>query len=253
LKVTFLGTGTSQGVPVIACNCKVCNSNNPKDKRLRSSVLIETESKVIVIDAGPDFRYQMLRENVKKLDAIILTHGHKDHVAGLDDVRAFNYIQKKHMDIYAQENVNKLIENEFDYAFHVNKYPGVPEFNLHTIENKPFKIDNISILPIEVMHYKLPVFGYRIGDFAYISDAKSINEKEKMKLKGAKVIVVNALRMTAHISHFTLKEALSLLEELKPERGYLTHISHQMGLHDEIQKELPDKINFAFDTLSIKI
>jgi phosphoribosyl 1,2-cyclic phosphate phosphodiesterase len=251
--VTFLGTGTSQGVPVIACNCKVCKSTDPKDKRLRSSVLINVDGNNFVIDAGPDFRYQLLRENVQKLDAIILTHGHKDHIAGLDDVRAFNYFQKKHMDIYAQEHVNRLIESEFNYAFNINKYPGVPEFNLHKIDNKPFSINNVSITTIEVLHYRLPVLGYRIKDFVYISDAKSISEKEKAKLKGSKVIVLNALRRNSHISHFTLEEAVNLLEELKPEHAYLTHLSHQMGLHEEVKKELPEFIELAYDRLIIDV
>ncbi len=253
MKVTFLGTGTSQGVPVIACNCKVCKSTNPKDKRLRSSVLIDIDANIFIIDAGPDFRYQLLRENVEKLDAIILTHGHKDHIAGLDDVRAFNYFQKKHMDIYAQEHVNRLIENEFNYAFDINRYPGVPEFNLHNIDINPFSVNNVSITPIEVFHFQLPVFGFRIKDFVYISDAKSISDKEKLKLKGSKVIVLNALRKNSHISHLTLKEAVQIIEEIKPERAYLTHLSHQMGLHDEIQKELPEFIELAYDKLSINV
>ena len=253
MKVTFLGTGTSQGVPLIGCQCRVCKSTDHRDKRLRSSVLLEIENNIFAIDAGPDFRYQMLRENVTKLDAIILTHGHKDHISGLDDVRAFNYIQKKHMDVYAQEHVNMLIRNEFNYAFDINKYPGVPDINLHDISNKAFKINGISFLPIEVLHFQLPVFGYRIKDFAYITDAKFIPASEKAKLKGCKVIVLNALRKTTHISHFSLEEAIELLEELKPEIAYITHISHQLGLHEEVEKELPENIRLAYDGLRLEV
>ncbi len=252
MKVTFLGTGTSQGVPVIACECEVCVSINAKDKRLRSSVMIETEDNVFVIDAGPDFRYQMLRAKVKRLDAVILTHAHKDHIAGLDDVRAFNFIQKKAIDVFAKEDVCNQIRNEFSYAFAIYKYPGVPEINLHSIVSD-FTINNIKITPINVMHMQLEIFGYRIGDFTYITDANYISDKEKEKIKDSKVIVLNALRKKKHVSHFNLEEAVALLEELKPERGYLTHISHMMGLHQEVEKELPSFIKIAYDMLTIEI
>ena len=182
-----------------------------------------------------------------------LTHGHKDHIAGIDDVRAFNYIQKRAMDIYAQENVNLLIKNEFNYAFDINKYPGVPDIKLHNISNKPFKVNSVTFTPIEALHFQLPVFGYRVNDFAYITDAKFIPESEKKKLKGCKVIVINALRKKTHISHFTLEEAVELLSELKPEKAYLTHISHQLGLHDEVEKELPDFIRLAYDGLKLEL
>ena len=253
MKVTFLGTGTSQGVPVIACECDVCLSSDSKDKRLRSSVMIELNNKVFVIDAGPDFRYQMLRAKVKKLEAVILTHAHKDHIAGLDDVRAFNFIQKKALDVYAKDDVCMQIRNEFSYAFAVYKYPGVPEINLHSIENKPFFIDETKVIPINVRHLQLEIFGYRIDDFTYITDANYISEEEKEKIKGSKVIVLNALRKKKHISHFNLEEAVALLEELKPERAYLTHISHMMGFHSEVEKELPDFIKLAYDNLTLQI
>ena len=253
MKITFLGTGTSQGVPVITCECKVCKSKDAKDKRLRSSVMIHIDDNVFVIDAGPDFRQQMLREDVKKLDAILITHGHKDHVGGLDDVRAFNYFQKKIIDVYAQKNVQEILRSDFFYAFEDDKYPGVPEIELHTIDENPFKINNDVIIPIEAVHYKLPIVGFRIKDFTYITDANYISEKELEKIKGSKIIVINALRRKKHISHFTLDEAVNILEQLQPEQAYLTHISHQLGLYDEVNKELPSFIKLAYDGLKINI
>ena len=253
MKITFLGTGTSQGVPVITCECKVCKSKDAKDKRLRSSVMIHIDDNVFVIDAGPDFRQQMLREDVKKLDAILITHGHKDHVGGLDDVRAFNYFQKKVIDVYAQKNVQEILRSDFFYAFEDDKYPGVPEIELHTIDENPFKINNDVIIPIEAVHYKLPIVGFRIKDFTYITDANYISEKELEKIKGSKIIVINALRRKKHISHFTLDEAVNILEQLQPEQAYLTHISHQLGLYDEVNKELPSFIKLAYDGLKINI
>jgi phosphoribosyl 1,2-cyclic phosphate phosphodiesterase len=251
VKITFLGTGTSQGVPVITCKCSVCQSDDLKDKRLRSSVLIETERNTFVIDAGPDFRQQMLREKVEKLDAVLITHGHKDHIAGLDDVRAFNFFLKKAVDIYARKEVQDILKSDFFYAFEDEKYPGVPEIELYEVENAPFEINGDTIVPVEVMHYKLPVFGYRLGDFTYITDANHIMENELEKIKGSRIIVLNALRRRKHISHFTLDEAVELLKQLQPEKAYLTHISHQLGLHTEIEKELPDFINVAYDGLTI--
>ena len=253
MKITFLGTGTSQGVPVITCNCNVCQSADAKDKRLRSSVMLETGGNTFVIDAGPDFRQQMLRKNVKKLDAVLITHGHKDHVNGLDDVRAFNYFQKCPIDVYSQKDVQDILKSFFFYAFEDDKYPGVPEINLCAIENKAFKINDVLITPIEVMHYRLPVFGYRIKDFTYITDANFISGKEIDKMKGSKVIVMNALRRKKHISHFTLDEAVNILQQLQPERAYLTHISHQMGLHADVEKELPPFIHLAYDGLTIEL
>jgi phosphoribosyl 1,2-cyclic phosphate phosphodiesterase len=253
LKITFLGTGTSQGVPVITCGCNICHSTDTRDKRLRSSVMVETGNNTFVIDAGPDFRQQMLRENVKRLDAVLITHGHKDHVSGLDDVRAFNYFQKCPIDVYSQKDVQNILKSFFFYAFDDDKYPGVPEINLCAIENKPFKVNDVFITPIEVMHYRLPVFGYRIKDFTYITDANSISDIELEKIQGSRVIVLNALRRKKHISHFALDEAVNILKQLKPEQAYLTHISHQMGLYAEVEKELPSFIHLAYDGLTIEL
>jgi phosphoribosyl 1,2-cyclic phosphate phosphodiesterase len=252
MKITFLGTGTSQGIPVIACNCDVCLSENEKDKRLRVSVLIEHQGKTIVIDTGPDFRQQMLRENVQQLDAVVFTHEHKDHIAGLDDVRAFNFKQQKDMDIYASNHVQNALRREFHYAFDEYKYPGVPELKLHTVTDEVFEVEGIPFIPINVKHYKLPVKGYRISNFTYITDANRIEDKELEKIKGSEIIVLNALRKEPHISHFTLDEAVELLVKLKPKKAYLTHISHLMGKHDDVAKELPDFIEIAYDGLVIE-
>ena len=252
MKITFLGTGTSQGIPVIACNCDVCLSENEKDKRLRVSVLIEHQDKTIVIDTGPDFRQQMLRENVQNLDAVVFTHEHKDHIAGLDDVRAFNFKQQKDMDIYASTHVQNALRREFHYAFDEFKYPGVPELKLHAVTDDVFEVEGIPFIPINVKHYKLPVKGYRIGNFTYITDANRIEDKELEKIKGSEIIVLNALRKEPHISHFTLDEAIELLVKLKPKKAYLTHISHLMGKHDDVATELPDFIEIAYDGLVIE-
>lgn len=251
--VTLLGTGTSQGVPVIGCTCPVCQSTDPRDKRLRVSVLIEQNGNHAVIDTGPDFRQQMLRESVRHMNAVVFTHEHKDHIAGLDDIRAFNFVQRKAMDIYASERVQVALKRDFFYAFEDFKYPGVPELRLHTIENVPFEAGGITFNPIEVWHYKLPVLGFRVGDFTYITDANRIEEVEQEKIYGSRVIVLNALRKTKHISHFTLDEAVELLEKWKPERAYLTHLSHQMGFHEEIERELPDFIHVGYDGLKIEL
>ena len=253
MNITFLGTGTSQGIPVIACDCKVCTSENPKDNRLRTSILIEENNQTIVIDTGPDFRQQMLRENVQKLDAIVFTHQHKDHVAGMDDIRAFNYKFKKDMDIYCTAEVEEALIREFPYVFSAYKYPGVPEIKVHNIKNEPFIINGVELIPIEGLHYKLPVFGYRIKDFVYLTDVSFVSEREKEKMKGAEVIVLDALRKTPHISHFTMEQAVELLEELKPKQGYLIHISHLMGLHNEVVKELPNFIKPAHDGLILEL
>lgn len=253
MKVTFLGTGTSQGVPLIACPCNVCQSIDPHNKRLRTSILIEDKGKVIVIDTGPDFRAQMLREKVKQLDAVVFTHEHKDHTAGFDDIRAFNFIEKKKIDVYASARVQEAIKREYAYIFSDFKYPGIPEINLFLLRNEPTIVHGIELLPVEVLHYKLPVFGYRIGDFTYITDANYISEEEKEKIKGSKVLVLNALRREPHVSHFTFDEALKVIEEIKPERAYLTHISHQLGLHSEVSKELPDGVELAYDGLRITV
>lgn len=248
-----MGTGTSQGVPVIACDCKVCTSQDPRDNRLRSSILIETQGKVFSIDAGPDFRQQLLRAKVTKLDAVIFTHEHKDHVAGLDDVRAFNFKQMREMPVYVTDNVEDALRREFPYIFADYKYPGVPRLDVHKITNIPFHAEGVRFQPIEVMHYKMPVFGYRVGDFTYITDVSHIPEAEMHKIRGSKVIVISALRKQPHISHFNLDQAIDLLTQLKPEKGYLTHISHLMGLHEEVSKELPDFIELAYDGLVIEI
>jgi len=253
LKITFLGTGTSQGVPVIACTCSVCQSTDAKDKRLRSAALVDTGKNIFVIDAGPDFRQQMLREHVNNIDAVLITHGHKDHIGGLDDVRAFNYFQKKPIDVYAQKDVQEIVKTDFFYAFADHKYPGVPEIILHEVGNSPFEINGDMIIPIEIMHHMLPVIAYRIQDFTYITDANFISDESLEKVKGSKVIVINALRRKQHISHFTLDQAIKILQQLKPERAYLTHISHQLGLHEEVEKELPEFIKLAYDGLSIEI
>ena len=253
MQITFLGTGTSQGVPLIACPCVVCQSTDEKDKRLRTSVLVEEKGKTIIIDTGPDFRAQMLREDVKQLHAVVFTHEHKDHTAGFDDIRAFNFISKKKIDVYASARVQEAIKREYAYIFSDFKYPGIPEITLHLLKNELTTIYGIDFLPVEVLHYKLPVFGYRIGDFTYITDANYISETEKEKINGTKILVLNALRREPHISHFTLMEALKLIEELKPEKAYLTHISHQLGLHAAVSRELPKGVELAYDGLKIVI
>jgi phosphoribosyl 1,2-cyclic phosphate phosphodiesterase len=253
MKVTFLGTGTSQGVPIITCTCSVCSSTDPRDNRLRASVLIETEHTNIVLDTGPDFRQQMLREKVQKVDAILFTHGHKDHTAGFDDIRGFNWKTKEAMEVYANEEVEIVLKRDFHYAFAEHKYPGVPNLNLNVIQNKNFMIRDVAITPIEVLHYKLPVFGYRIGDFSYITDANFISDSEKEKLKGSKVLVLNTLRKSEHISHFTLDQAVAIAREIGAEQTYLIHMSHQMGLHAEVDSELPEGINLAYDGLAVTL
>ena len=250
---TFLGTGTSQGVPMIGCKCKVCVSENPRDKRLRSSIMVEKDSSRIVIDSGPDFRQQMLREKVDSLDAVLFTHEHKDHIAGLDDVRAFNYLFKKPMDVFSSLLVQEAIHREFHYIFSGDIYPGIPKLTIHTITDKPFVVSAFAIKPIPVMHFNLPVLGFRIGNFSYITDANFINENSKKLLEGSEVLVLNALRREKHVSHFNLVEAINLVEELKPEKAYFTHISHQLGLHDEVNDELPSNIRCAYDGLKIEI
>jgi len=253
VKFTFLGTGTSQGVPIIACQCPICLSSNPKDNRLRSSLLIQTQDGNLVIDSGPDFRQQMLRNKVADLRALLFTHGHKDHTAGMDDIRAFNYILQKPIDIYADKATIQVLKKDFDYAFSDKKYPGVPELEIHEITNQRFSIDQTIITPIEVLHYKLPVYGFRINDLTYITDANYISETEKNKIKGSRILVLNALRKEPHISHFSLSEAIALAQEIGAQQTYFTHISHQLGLHDEVQSQLPENIYLAYDGLTIEI
>jgi len=252
MKGIFLGTGTSQGIPVIACECDVCKSKNPKDNRFRTSFFIQSSTTSIVIDTGPDFRQQMLSNKVKKLDAVVFTHEHKDHVAGMDDIRAFNFIQKKDMDVYASERVQLALHREFPYVFAKSKYPGVPRVKLHSIEDDVFQIGDIKLTPINVTHYIMPVKGFRIGSFTYITDAKEIEASEFDKIRGSEILVLNALRKSEHISHFNLDEALAIIDEIKPKKAYLTHISHLMGLHDEVNLELPDNVEIAYDGLEIE-
>jgi phosphoribosyl 1,2-cyclic phosphate phosphodiesterase len=253
VKVTFLGTGTSQGVPVIACDCEVCLSTDSRDKRLRVSVLIEHKGRIIGVDAGPDFRQQMLAANVKRLDAILMTHEHKDHTAGLDDIRAFNFRSRKDMPVYAHPRVQESLRREFQYIFSNDPYPGIPKVELHTIDKQPFQVFDIQVTPIEVMHYQLPVLGFRIADFAYVTDAKTIAPEELSKLEGLDVLVINALRKETHISHLTLDEAIALVEQLQPKRAYFTHISHLMGLHKEVESILPHNIHIAYDGLEVEV
>ena len=255
MKIRFLGTGTSQGVPVIACDCEVCTSKDVHDNRLRSSILIELDNgQNLVIDTGPDFRYQMLRERVKHLDAILMTHSHKDHVAGLDDVRAFNFHQQRAISIYANAATLEALQREFYYAFSAIKYPGIPQLELKEIRPlDPFELFETAILPFEVLHYKMPVLGFRIGNFAYITDAKTVSAASREALLGVEILVVNALQEAAHISHFTLGEALQFIEEINPKKAFLTHISHRFGTHEYIESILPDNVYAAYDQLSLEI
>jgi len=238
---------------MIGCDCKVCTSTDKKDKRLRSSILVESENTAIVVDTTPDFRYQMLRAEVKRLDAVLFTHPHKDHIAGLDDVRAFNYFQHKPMELYANSLTEEAIKREFAYAFSDKKYPGIPNLNLNTIDETAFQIGDIPVVPILVWHLKMPVLGFRFGDFTYITDANKIDPEDKEKIKGSRALVLNALRKEKHISHFTLDQAVEMVQELGVPNGYFTHISHQLGLHQEINKMLPQGIELAFDGQGIEI
>nr|WP_321235474.1 MBL fold metallo-hydrolase [uncultured Psychroserpens sp.] len=253
MKVTFLGTGTSQGIPVIGSDHPVCLSNNPKDKRLRVSVLIEWDDYTYVVDCGPDFRQQMLRVNCSKIDGIVFTHEHADHTAGLDDIRPF-YFRQGDIPFYAHKRVLEELSKRFNYIFTTkDKYPGVPSVIQHVIENKPFLLGNLQVIPINGYHHKLQVFGFRFGYFAYLTDMKTIADEEVEKLKGVKVLVVNALRETEHISHFNLEEALIFIEKVQPEYAYLTHISHYLGFHDDVQQRLPENVYLAYDNLQIEL
>jgi phosphoribosyl 1,2-cyclic phosphate phosphodiesterase len=247
LKVTFLGTGTSQGVPPIGCKSEVCLSNNPKDKRLRCSVHIEVCGVSIVIDAGPDFRYQMIRAGINRIDALLFTHEHRDHTAGLDDIRPYNYLQEDHLDVYCTNHVLHTLKKQYHYIFDEKPYPGIPLIRLHHIEKKPFELHGIPVIPIEVMHYKLPVLGFRIGDFTYITDANYIAEDELMKARGSNHLVLNALRREPHISHFTLDEAIIQAQKVGADYTWFTHMSHQIGFHDAVNAELPKNMQLAYD------
>lgn len=253
IKVTFLGTGTSIGVPVVACNCAVCKSEDLRDKRFRTSAMLTINGRNIVIDCGPDFRIQMLKNNVDDIDAIVFTHGHRDHIAGLDDIRAFNYILNKNIAVYGSVEVLEAIRTEFPYIFTETRFFGAPQLETHSIENKPFVVNDVKFTPIEVMHNKLSVFGFRIGDFTYITDASYIPVEEMVKMKGTKTLVLNALRNSRHISHFSLEEAVEVVGMLKPEMTYLTHISHFLGLHQEVESKLPSHIRLAYDNLVIEV
>lgn len=238
---------------MIGCHCEVCSSSDSRDKRLRTSILLQINNKNFVFDAGPDFRQQMLREKVVTLEAIIFTHPHRDHTAGLDDVRAYNHFQQKAMDIYVTAETENSLRKEYHYVFNDVWYPGLPKINFCSITNTPFNISEITFIPIEVMHYKMKVFGYRIEDFTYITDANFISNEEKSKIFGSKVLILNALRKEKHISHFNLEEALQLIAEIKPEKAYLTHLSHQMGKHAEVSKELPENVFIAYDGQQIEL
>lgn len=251
LTITFLGTGTSSGVPMVACDCGVCKSNDAKDQRLRSSILVESSKTSFVVDTTPDFRYQMLREQVKKLDAVLYTHPHKDHIAGLDDVKAFTFISGNAMEIFANDLTQESLKREFYYIFTDKKYPGIPQVNLNTIDLSPFSIGDIPVIPILVWHLQMPVFGFRFGDFTYITDANRMEETEKEKIKGSKTLIINALRHKKHLSHFTLDEATDLVQELNVPQAYFTHISHQLGKHQQINSELPKGIELAYDGMRL--
>lgn len=251
IQVTFLGTGTSQGVPIIACNCAVCTSTDEFDKRLRSSVLLQLGDINIVIDTGPDFRQQMLSAQLSHLSAILITHAHRDHLSGLDDIRGFNFSMKKSIDLYCEPMVEQAIRQEFYYAFQEPKYPGVPEMNIHQIGQEVFAVQGIEIIPVRVYHHLLPVLGFRFGNFAYITDANSIPDQEIEKLKDIDVLVLNALRHEKHISHFTLNEAIEMSQKIGAKRTYFTHISHQLGQHNIIQKSLPEGMFLAHDGLKL--
>lgn len=253
MKLTFLGTGTSQGVPVIACRCHVCRSVDERDRRLRTSALLTTnEGKHILFDIGPDFRQQMLRQKVESLDAIMVTHAHRDHVAGLDDVRSFNYVQHKNMDVYLNAIAKHALMRDYGYIFEHHEYPGLPEADLHEVD-APFVAAGVTVIPVKAMHKDLPILAFRVGEMAYITDANYIAPEELEKLKGVKVMVINALRRQKHFSHFSLPEALEVIDKVQPEQAYLTHISHEMGLHAEVEKTLPQGVFLAYDNLEVEI
>lgn len=253
MTVTFLGTGTSQGVPVIGCACEVCKSLDYRDKRLRSSVHIQVANQSFVIDTGPDFRQQMLRENINRLDAIFFTHAHRDHTAGLDDVRAYNFLQNIDIPVYGTRQTLNQLRNDFAYIFEEHNYPGLPRIDLRPVDDKPFTSNTVSVTPLPVLHLNLPVLGFRIGDFSYITDANFISEETYRKLEGTKVLVLNALQQEPHISHFTLQQAIEVAQKIKAEKTYFTHISHKMGLHGEVSKTLPENVFIACDGFSLTL
>ena len=251
-KLTFLGTGTSHGVPMIGCNCEVCRSTDSHDKRLRASVYVEHEGLKILVDAGPDFREQMLREGISSVDAILLTHNHKDHTGGLDDIRAFNYLEKKATQIYCEKYVEDSLRMEYSYAFAENKYPGAPEWDVHIIDSNPFTINGVEIIPIRGRHYKLPVLGYRFGNIAYCTDMNHIPEEEFEKLKGLDHFIINTVRRGHHISHFSLEGALEIAAKVGAKHSWLTHLSHQLPVHSALSAEMPEGVLPAYDGLRIE-
>lgn len=253
IEITFLGTGTSQGQPIVACPCDVCASTDPLDTRLRSSVMLSVGGRNIVIDTGPDFRYQMLREHVRCLDAVLFTHEHKDHTGGLDDIRAFNYVQQGPIDVYAEQKVQQVLRSDYYYAFTEPKYPGVPDINLVTIDDRPFSMFGIDVVPIRGHHAGLPVLGFRIGRFCYITDFKTIDDSELAKLQGLDVLVVNAVRPDVHFSHFSLPDAIGLIAKTRPDRAFITHISHKLGFHRDMCNSLPVGVKPAYDGLKLMV
>lgn len=253
MTITFLGTGTSQGVPVIGCDCPVCTSLDFRDKRLRTSIHLQIADNSFVVDTGPDFRAQMLREHISRLDAILFTHAHRDHTGGLDDVRAYNFMQQMDMPVYGSNPTLEQLQGDFAYAFQKKTYPGIPRLRLHEINHEPFHINGIEIIPLPVIHLKMPVLGFRFGAFSYITDANFISDETLDKLKGTEVLVLNALQREWHISHFNLEEALKMVHRINPRQAYFTHISHRLGLHKQVMNELPDHIALAFDGLKIEL
>ena len=254
MQLTFLGTGTSQGVPVIACHCAVCTSNDVHNRRLRTSALLETDQgKNILFDIGPDFRQQMLTHHVEHLDAILITHAHRDHVAGLDDIRSFNYVQHQNMELYLNSEARVAIERDYHYIFAPHEFPGLPEATLHTVGDAPFQAAGVKVTPINAMHKDLPILGYRIGNLGYITDANHIAPAEMEKLRGVDVLVINALRTTKHFSHYSLPEALEVIDKVAPLQAYIIHISHEMGLHADVSATLPPNVHLAYDNLTITL
>ena len=253
MKITFLGTGTSQGVPVIGCRCEVCQSLDFRNKRLRTSIRVEISGQSFVVDTGPDFRQQMLSENVQSLDDVIFTHAQRDHTAGLDDVRAYNFMQNSDMPVYGRQEVLDQLKMEFAYAFAKDAYPGLPRITLNQIDERPFELNGVPITPLPVLHLRLPVLGFRFGNFSYITDANIIPDETLGRLKGTEVLVLNALQIESHVSHFNLSEALAMIDRIKPAKAYLTHISHKLGLHGAVEKKLPENVSLAYDGLQVEL